>query len=185
MSTASTTRAPSAVDLVDERELIWRARAGAIDAQGELYRRHWRAVWRRAYAMTGHRDWADDITQDAFERAFRYLDGFAPDAPIRPWLQRIAINRAVDVMRIESLCAPLEQVSEEGACDAEPRDDRQLRAAISELAPERRAVVLLRYWADLDGREMSLRLGVPVGTVHSRLSRALEDLRCILDDDQP
>lgn len=162
-------------------ELVTLAVEGGVEARGEIYRRHRRAVWGRAYALTGRAEAADDITQDVFERAFRYLGGFRPGAPLRPWLQRIAANEAIDLLNAERSLAPLELAPEEGACDAEPGEPARVRAALARLTPERREAVVLRYWADLGGAEIARRLGVPVGTVHSRISRAMGDLRAILE----
>lgn len=169
------------VETLPDEDLVTGAAGGAADARGELFRRHWRAVWRRAYLVTGRPEAADDVTQDAFERAFRSLAGFDHGASFAGWIQRIAVNRAIDLLRAERRLAPLDAVAEQGAWDAEPGGDRDLQAAVARLAPERRAVVILRFWADLSGPEIADLLELPVGTVHSRLSRALADLRGVLD----
>lgn len=173
------------VDLLSDRELVRHARAGLTDAQAELFRRHRTAVWRRGYAVTGRREAADDVTQETFERAFRYLSSFAEGAALKPWLQQIATNQARDLVGRERALEPPDQRDDQWTFDPYPSEDAQLRRAVARLAPERRAVVLLRFWADMGSAEISLRLGIPVGTVHSRLSRALDDLRSSLDRDDP
>lgn len=159
------------------------AATGRVDARGELFRRYWRDVWNRAYTVTGRREAADDVTQDTFERAFRYLASFDRRSPFGPWIQRIAVNRAIDLLRDERRLAPLEAAPEQGAWDAEPGGDRRLQAAVAELLPERRAVLILRYWMDLSGPEIAELLELPIGTVHSRISRALDDLRGVMGEE--
>jgi RNA polymerase sigma-70 factor (ECF subfamily) len=170
------------VSTLSDEDLVRAAAAGGADARGELFHRHWRAVWKRAYLVTGRPEAADDVTQDAFERAFRSLGTFERGAPFAPWIQRIAINRAIDLLRAERRLAPLEAAPDRGEWDALPGGDRELQAAVAGLPAERRAVVILRFWADLRGPEIAELLDLPVGTVHSRLSRALDDLRSELEE---
>jgi RNA polymerase sigma-70 factor (ECF subfamily) len=151
------------------------ARSGSTEAKEELVRRHWRAVWQRGYMITGRAHVADDVTQDAFERALRALHRYDGRAPFGAWIGRIATNRALDVLRGERRLFPLDDAVEAWA-DA-PGSDPTLVRAVGRLAPERRAVVVLRYWLDLTGPEIADALDIAVGTVHSRLSRALDDLR--------
>src|SRR3989440_12647580 len=77
------------------------ARTGSRDAAAELFSRHWRPAWRAAYAITGRRELADDVAQDAFERAFAALGRFDERRPFGPWLHRIVVNRCVDLLRSE------------------------------------------------------------------------------------
>lgn len=158
-----------------EADLIAAARRGSREARAELFGRHWEAVWRHARALSGTAEAADDLTQDVFERAFRGLSGFEGRSGVRTWLLRIATNRAIDVSRRTRPQEPLpdDLVSEVRVPAPEP----ELRRAVEELAPERRAVVVLVYWLDLTLTEAAEALGVPAGTAKSRLGRALEDLR--------
>src|SRR6476646_11870125 len=82
-------------------ELVARARQGSRDAAAELFSRHWPGAWRVARAVTGRRDMADDVAQDAFERAFAALHRFDRRRPFAPWLQRIVVNRSLDLLRSE------------------------------------------------------------------------------------
>ena len=77
------------------------ARAGSRDAGAELFRRHWLPAWRAAFAVVGSAPAAEDVAQDAFQRAFGALDRFDVGRPFAPWLQRIVVNRAIDVARSE------------------------------------------------------------------------------------
>jgi hypothetical protein len=69
-----------------DAKLVELARRGSHDAAAELFTRHWRAAWRAAYVVTGRRELADDVAQDAFERAFGTLSRFDERRPFGPWL---------------------------------------------------------------------------------------------------
>jgi RNA polymerase sigma-70 factor (ECF subfamily) len=163
---------------MDDRDLVRAARRGDREAAAALLRRHWPAAWRAAYGVTGRRAVADDVAADAFERAFASLGRFDERRPFRPWLHRIVVNRALDVLRTERRV-----VAEiEFECAAEADDgDRALLEAVAALSPQRRAVVILRYGVGMPPDEIAAVLDLPVGTVHSRLARALDQLREVRD----
>lgn len=159
-----------------DRDLVRAARRGDRDAAASLFRRYWQSGWRAAYAITGRRALADDVAADAFERAFAALDRFDERRPFNPWLHRIVVNRALDVLRAERRLAgesdePLELASEQSS------GDRSLLAAVAELSLERRIVVILRFGVGMTPKQIAAALGLPVGTVNSRLARSLEQLR--------
>jgi RNA polymerase sigma-70 factor (ECF subfamily) len=168
--------------VTDER-LVAAALAGSAEAGEELFTRHWLAAWRVALSVSGSPSAADDIAQDAFERAFRGLAGFNGRSSFRTWLSRIVVNRAIDDGRRRTQSQPLdaaESLSVSWSEDDVLRD-RDVLDAVAALTPERRTVVALRYWAQHSPAEIAEILGVPLGTVHSRLGRALTDLRSRLE----
>jgi RNA polymerase sigma-70 factor (ECF subfamily) len=124
---------------------------------------------------------ADDVAQDAFERAFERLASFDPERSFGAWLHRIVVNRALDVLRRERRLVPSGHIRE--SVNEEPRglEDRPLAISVAALSSERRVVVVLRYWLDFSPAEIAEILGVPVGTVSSRLTRALSELRLELE----
>jgi RNA polymerase sigma-70 factor (ECF subfamily) len=159
-------------------ELVVRAREGSREAAGELFRRHWPSAWRLARAVTGRRDMADDIAQDAFERAFAALSRFDRKRPFAPWLHRIVVNRALDLLRSERRLVGLETTERvEGEWRNVGAEDRALLEVVAALSPQRRVVIVLRYGLGYAPPEIAEMLSLPVGTVHSRLARALEELR--------
>ena len=161
-----------------DEELIRRAQQGAPDAIDELFRRHWRHLWRTAYALTARRELANDVAQEAFVRGVSSLRRFDPTRPLAPWLTRIAVNLVVDEHRRERRLAP----AVESAAAVEPENvDDEVVTAVARLAPERRLIVALHYWLDYSTPEIAQLLELPLGTVASRLSRALEDLRTDLE----
>jgi RNA polymerase sigma-70 factor (ECF subfamily) len=161
-----------------DARLVRAARDGSSDAAGELFARHWRGAWRAAYALSGRRALADDVAQDAFERAFAALSRFDRRRPFGPWLHRIVVNRSLDLLRSERRLVGLEAVERlEGEWRDQPAEDRALLEAIQGLSPQRRVVVVLRYGLGYAPPEIAGLLDLPIGTVHSRLARALDDLR--------
>ena len=159
------------------------ALAGSEQAGEELFTRHWPAAWRLALSVTGSSAAADDIAQDAFERAFRGLAGFNGRSSFRTWLSRIVVNRATDVRRQQHRPQPpavAEALLSPWSYDDALRD-RDVLEAVAALAPERRTVVALRYWAQHSPAEIAEVLDLPLGTVHSRLARSLADLRSRLE----
>lgn len=160
-----------------DRELVREARRGDREAAAALFRRHWRDAWRAAYAVTGRRALADDVAADAFERAFAALGRFDERRPFRPWLQRIVANRALDLLRAERRLSYEEPLEPADARPDHRGGDRSLLASVADLSLERRVVVVLRYGVGMTPKEIAATLDLPVGTVNSRLARALEELR--------
>ena len=172
-----------------DTELIALVRRGSTEAAGALFDRYWEFTWRAAYAVTLDESLADDAAQEAIQSAFGALRRFDETRPFGPWLKRIAINRAVDQLRRRGRLAALgDDVGLLGltaASDGGEADDRLLAVAeaVAALGPAKRCVVVLRYWLDLSLDEIAGVLGLPVGTVASRLSRAAEELRHALEDE--
>lgn len=160
-----------------EHELVDDASEGSVDALTELFRRHWTEVYRLALGLTGNTSSAEDVAQDAFERAFRRLGQFDRRSSFGTWIHRITVNRAIDHVRARRPTVDIDMaadlVSPNGAVDPDPG----LRAAVAQLPLDRRTVVVLRYWFDYAPSTIATLLDLPVGTVNSRLARALNDLR--------
>lgn len=158
-----------------ETSLIDGVRSGSHAAWSELFRRHSGPAWQTAYAIVHDHARAEDVVQDAFVAAIRSEERFDRRLPFRPWLLRTVTNRAIDVIRHERHASVgYDPDQQAGVADRQPDDD--LRDAVGRLDADRRVVVVLRYWLDLTPTEIAERLGVPVGTVASRLHRALAEL---------
>src|SRR6476659_3307432 len=121
-----------------DAELVRGARAGTAYAAGVLFERHWRGAWRAARVITGSRTMADDVAQDAFERAFAALSRFDERRPFAAWLHRIVVNRSLDLLRRERRLVGLDSPDR---IESEWRDleaeDRALLVAVESLAPQR------------------------------------------------
>lgn len=166
-----------------DQALVALVRSGSSEAVGELFRRNWDATWRAAYGLCGRRAMADDMAQDAFERALSQLATFNGRSSFGTWVQRIAVNRTIDQLRRDKRLGDLADDIEDPAEWADrPHADPAVMRAVARLAPERRIPVVLRYWFDYTPAEIAETLGVPAGTIASRLSRALDELRDALED---
>jgi RNA polymerase sigma-70 factor, ECF subfamily len=173
----------------DERSNLRAAQAGSVDAVEALYRSHWRPAYRAAYLIVHDQAAAEDIAQEAFLAALRALDRFDRRRPFGPWLHRIVVNRAIDWSRARALRGEVGEMPDRGSAIAEPPaspdafpdaspdpSTEDIVPALSALSPEHRAVVVLRYLLDYSPGEISKLLGVPRGTVNSRLRRGLDQL---------
>src|SRR6476469_772136 len=131
---------------LSDGELVARARQGSREAAAELFARHWPGAWEVARAVTGRRDMADDVAQDAFERAFAALGRFDRRRPFGPWLHRIVVNRSLDLLRSERRLIGADGLARmEGEWRERAGEDRELLAAVAALSPQRRVVLVLRY----------------------------------------
>jgi RNA polymerase sigma-70 factor (ECF subfamily) len=159
-----------------DRELVSSALNGSREATESLVDRHWRNLWRIAHGITGDPVGSEDVVQEAMAAAFARLDRFDPDrGSFRVWLSRITVNRALNWRRDRRPSEPLP--GDLAARQPDSAGDQAFLAAIAELSPEHRAVVVLRYGLDYSPQEIAETLELRVGTVHSRLGRALEALR--------
>jgi RNA polymerase sigma-70 factor, ECF subfamily len=163
----------------DERAWIRGAQRGSVSDLETLFRHHWPRAYGAAYLVVHDAAAAEDIAQEAFLAAVRALDRFDRRRPFGPWLHRIVVNRAIDwsrarALRREAGDAAIEQVSATPAPD-NPHA-QTLAAALAELSPEHRAVIVLRHLLDYTPGEIAELTGLPRGTVNSRLRRGLDQL---------
>jgi RNA polymerase sigma-70 factor, ECF subfamily len=171
-------------------ELVALAREGSSEAAGALFDRYWVLAWRSAYAITSDRGLADDAGQEAFVKALASLHRFDETQPFAPWLRRIAINTAVDSVRRSRRAEVMrdEESTFHGWALGESAEDDLRRWAVADavaaLGAGKRLVVVLHYWLDLPLEEIAGVLGLPIGTVASRLARAKEELRVVLEEER-
>ena len=167
----------------DDALLIALAQRGSLDAVAELFERYWPVAWQAAFAVTGNIARSDDAAQDAIQRAFAALDRFEAGRPFAPWIRKIAVNRAIDELRRDSRVVEIDEHTPRLATALpEPGESvAGVAAAVAALPHDKRIVVVLRYWLDFTLDEIADSLQIPFGTVASRLSRALGDLRAELE----
>jgi RNA polymerase sigma-70 factor, ECF subfamily len=173
-----------------ERAWVQGARDGSAADLEALFREHWPRAYRAAYLVVHDAAAAEDVAQEAFLAALRALDRFDRRRPFGPWLHRIVVNRAIDWARARSLrgevfaeglvevAAPAVEVPTSRA----PYEDKTL-AALGDLSPEHRAVIVLRYLLEYTPGEIAELLELPRGTVNSRLRRGLDKLGGRLDEE--
>jgi len=182
-------------DALSEPELVSRARGGEAAAWEHIVGRHREAVFRYAYLQLGDSAEAEDIAQETFVRAFRSFDRFDATRPLRPWLLRIARNLARNRWRgwarrgsaTERWRREVLVQASGSSTTPEPVASQadELRRVVSRMRDEDRQVIYLRYFLGLSLEETGTALGLPLGTVKSRLSRALDRLRKTVQRDHP
>ncbi|HVC10935.1 MAG TPA: RNA polymerase sigma factor [Burkholderiales bacterium] len=138
---------------------------------------------RYARALVGDRAAADDLVQDTLERAWSKLHLYRPGSDLRAWLFTVMHNVHVNQVRAVRATDPIGEEMPELAQRAAQHDAlmvRDLERALARLPAEQREVLLLVALEDLSYEETARTLGIPIGTVMSRLSRAREKLRIML-----
>lgn len=171
-----------------EADLIRQAQLGDRDAFGELVRRYYDRVVGVLTRMCGDSSLAEDSAQETFLRVWLNLPSFRPEAPLRPWVYRIAINAALDMLRKrreESVELPEMQEIQDPSAGPEAALDKKEQAArvqqaLRSLPEASRSVIVLREYGECSYQEIAHALAIPVGTVMSRLSYARNHLRHVL-----
>lgn len=176
----------------DEQQLIVAAKAGDQRAYAQLLERHQAVAFRAAYLITGSAAEAEDATQDACVKAWLALHRFRTGAPFRPWLVQIAVNEARNRRRGAGRRTniALRLAADPGAADSVPSAETEamageerarLASAVGRLREDDQLVIAARYFLGLSEAETATALGWRVGTVKSRLSRALGRLHTELE----
>ena len=161
----------------DERAWVQGARAGSASDLEALFRAFWPRAFRAAYLVVHDAQAAEDIAQESFLAAVRSLDRFDRRRPFGPWLHRIVVNRAIDQARARKLRGETDLDDVHAAAPAFATGlDESIMAALQGLAPEHRAVIVLRHLLEYTPGEIAGLLDLPRGTVNSRLRRGLDAL---------
>jgi len=181
-----------------ELRLLQHARDGDREARRALFERYREVAFRVAVRVVGHHDDALDVVQDSFIKAFDALASFQGDAAFKTWLMRIVNNRALDQIRSRRvrLAVSLDQGTDEARPASLPDhgEDRPLeqmdrresaeriQMAMSRLPPAQQAVMALYVGGELTYGQIAEIVGVPVGTVMSRIFHARRQLHEMLPD---
>ena len=170
----------------DERAWVRGAQAGSVSDLEALFKAHWPRAYRAAYLVVHDAAAAEDIAQEAFLAAVRALDRFDRKRPFGPWLHRIVVNRAIDWARARAFRAEVLDDGLEIPADspAPGAYSDAVVAALADLAPEHRAVIVLRYLLEYTPGEIAEALDLPRGTVNSRLRRGLDRLGDTLGEER-
>lgn len=166
---------------MDDGSLIKACQQGDITAFECLVQRYQDRVLRVLYLLIGNTEDAQDVAQESFIRAYRYMRAFRGDCGFPTWLHRIAINTAHNWMRENYRRRAQTVALEDWKHDAgkDPADallakqsQMEMQSALASLPPHYREAVVLRHYDDLSYEEIAQVQQVPVGTVRSRLSKA-------------
>jgi RNA polymerase sigma-70 factor (ECF subfamily) len=180
------------VDLARDQKLISAALAGDRGALGDLYDRHAPAMLGVASRILRDRRDAEDLVHDVFVEAWRKAASFSEErGSVRSWLLVRTRSRAVDRLRnleVARRHARSQQaasgdgpVAASGADPSDGPDQRRARAALQALPEAQRQVLELAYYEGLTCSEIATRCGAPVGTVKSRLSAGMRELRRLFE----
>jgi len=174
-----------------EARLLARARTGDLDAFVQLIGMHDRALRALAYRLLEDPHQMDDAVQEAYLKAFRSLRGFEGRSAFGSWLHRIVYNVCMDLLRQRSSrngrisLSVADEMPDSMPDPSEMAAQRvDLAAALASLPPKMRAAVLMVDAEGMDYQAVADILGVPVGTVRSRLSQARRLLRQALSEDK-
>jgi RNA polymerase sigma-70 factor (ECF subfamily) len=171
--------------------LVQRARAGEFGAFEQLFERHRTLVYRFAYQLSGRRDDAEDLVQEAFVRAYENLERYRDEAKFTTWLLRIVSNLCTDQRRMSTRRLALEQQEATGALDwmtANTTDDPvgnlendrrvdALRRALAALPIHHRTAIVLRDVEERGYDDIAAVIGCSIGGAKLRVLRARRALR--------
>jgi RNA polymerase sigma-70 factor (ECF subfamily) len=184
----------------DDHLLIADSLKGNTAAFGELVRRYQDRLYNTVYRLVDNADDALDVVQDAFLNAYQSLESFKGDSLFFTWLYRIAVNTAISLKRKKRVMVRIDTGGSNGDAVMEPFDpsnlsrpghaleqaeqEQRIQQALSRLSPEHRAVLIMK---DMEGQKYEMMadvLGVPIGTIRSRLHRARLELRELLEQSE-
>lgn len=176
-------------------ELVKRCLTGQDAAWEALLGVHTRKIYNLCYRFTGRSEDAEDLTQEIFIKIFQTLKTYDPvQGTFRTWMNRVARNHLVDHYRrtrkdratssLDDHLPKLEQIpglGEDASAQVEFRERKErLQGALNKLSPDLREAVILRDLQDMDYAEIAQVLGVPEGTVKSRINRGRLELARLL-----
>ena len=170
--------------MADSRPAVAEQPTERAQAFLRLADQHLDAAYRLARAILRDSTDAQDATHDAFEQAWRKWSTLRDSSRFEPWFDRILVNTCRD--RLRSAHRQVKDISTEvvitpGDPFAQAHDRDVLTNALAALSPDQRIVVALRFYRDLPMDEIGIRLGIPSGTVQSRLHYALKRLHSAID----
>lgn len=182
----------------EDLELVAKAKQGDQAAFGKLMSRYRESIFFMVLKMVHNRDDAEDLTIEAFGKAFNNIGNYSADFAFSTWLFKIATNNCIDHIRKKRLqTTSLEQTTTTDEGETSPiavkdhnpdpeeslmKDQRaaKIRSAIEQLSPKYRTLIELRYLDELAYEEIAEKLDIPLGTVKAQLFRAKDLLYNIL-----
>ncbi len=180
------------VTVEDEQAIVAGWKRGDKRAYEALVRRHMTDAFMVAYGFVGNAEDARDLSQEAFIKAYLARGRFEEGRPFYPWLYRILRNHCLNFVQRgkKNLSIDAEEFHREIPCprptaleDLETEERKRLvHAAIARLSDDHREIIVLKAFRDLSYREISDVLGVPIGTVMSRLFYARQALRALIEE---
>lgn len=170
----------------DDTAILALLRTQAASGLAQLYDRYGRLIYSMAFRVVQDRGAAEEITQDVFLRCWTNIERYAPSqGSLASWLVAIAHHRAIDELRSRRGKAQRREVSMDEFQYLHARDPGfdetllrdEVRGALDTLPAAQREAIELIFWGGLTRREAADQLGVPIGTLHTRLRLAMDKLR--------
>jgi len=165
------------------KNLIQRSLAGDQDAFGEIFHDYKNLVYKTAFLMLGNNEDAEDILQSVFLLVYNSLSSYdSSKGAFTTWLHRITINQCLNIRRrrrfnLVSMTSWVENILVSPSSHEKQIEEEQfIEHALSNLSEKLRAIVILRYYWEMSYAEIASSLEIPLGTVKSRLSQALDGL---------
>lgn len=170
-----------AMKLAPDEDLMLEVRNGTGETLGVLFDRYQRPLYNFYSKLTGDRTLSDDLVQEVFLRILRYRQSYQPGTPFRAWIYQIARNARVDHYRKTPKHITFEP---EMAPPVMPKDAAQqseetalLHRALMQMPEEKREILILSRFQELKYDEIARLLGCELGTVKTRIHRAIQELR--------
>lgn len=154
-----------------------------------LYKEHFPRVYRTAFFVTGDHQMAEDVAQEAFLKAFANLHKLQERQKFGSWISVIASNHAVDLLRKNKKVfftdnmetySGADHADNPTECWDKKENIQEVRDALALLEPEEREIIVLKYFNELSIKEIAALVEAPSGTIKSRLFRAREKVRLLL-----
>ncbi len=180
-------------------DLVEKWQSGDIDAFEALFQQYQNLVFRTAYLMVGNKEEAEDVLQEVFIAVWKSRNTFNPaKGKLTTWLHRITINQCANSKRRKQVTILSMEEARDGGFDlpqirgSEPPEELLMNrleyertiAAVNSLDGKHRPTLILRYFSDLSYNEIAEILGIPLGTVKSRLNQAIRTLRGELEKEK-
>lgn len=181
-NTAHRTADRPATDL----ELVYETQQGRIEAFSELVRRHERVVYNLAFRFMRENASAEDMTQEAFLKAFRMLKGFRGDCEFSTWMYRVTCSVCLTELGRRKKRNEVELRPEALTASVAPETDAMdlgeiMRSCIDRLPERYGSIVTMYYLRELSYEEIAAKLNIPMGTLKTWMHRARKHLRRIVE----
>jgi RNA polymerase sigma factor (sigma-70 family) len=166
---------------MSDEELMAQVRSGVGEMLGVLFERYHVPLFNFYLKLTGDRPVSEDLVQEVFFRILKYRHSYRPETAFRAWMYQIARNARVDLIRKRRPETSLEPEMSPAVAPVDTAQQSQesllLRTALMQISEDKREVLILSRFQDLKYEEIAQLLGCEVGTVKTRVHRALQDLR--------
>ena len=176
----------------DIEGLVSLARQGQSKALSELYDHFFEKIYRFIYYRVGHKETAEDLTEDIFVKAFGSLKNLKSDAVFESWLYQIARNKVIDYYRSKKLLVPIDEIENTLEYSTNVIDNvnlgfeqKILLRLLKELTTEQQTIIKLKFFEELSNDIIAKITGKEEGAIRVIQHRAITKLRSLIQSDYP